>query len=187
MQVILQKKVNINTARLRRTYNILPQNIRLKIHKATSEPIIDYASTVWGCFSKEIKNLMLRLEHMAARTILGNYDFINTRGKQLCEKLHINDFMKRTDFKTVILTYKAIHGLLPDHLMNNITFTHEITNRNTRSASNTTLYKPLPKREVFKNAFMFRGPFIWNQLPNVLKETSTLNGFKSLYKATFLS
>ena len=60
--------------------HILPRDVLLQIFKATSIPIIDYASSVWGCFSKSIVHCMKRLENAAARAITGNYDFINVRG-----------------------------------------------------------------------------------------------------------
>ena len=66
--------------------HILSRDVLLQIFKATSIPIMDYASSVLGCFSKSIVHSMKRLENAAARAITGNYDFINVHGDTMCNK-----------------------------------------------------------------------------------------------------
>ena len=77
------KRISFNNARLRMLRSILPRDVLIKIFNATSIPIIDYASTVWGSFSTTLDNIIKRLENAAARAITGNYDFINVRGDTL--------------------------------------------------------------------------------------------------------
>ena len=69
------KRISFNNARLRMLRNILPRDVLIKIFNATSIPIIDYASSVWGGFSTTLGNIIKRLENAAARAITGNYDF----------------------------------------------------------------------------------------------------------------
>ena len=47
------------------------------------------------------------------------------------------------------------------------------------------LYKPLPNVEVFKNALMYRGPSVWNELPLQLKTCTKGQSFKNMYKRLF--
>ena len=70
------KRISFNNARLRMLRNILSRDVLIKIFNATSIPIIDYASSVWGGFSTILGNRIKRLENAAARAITGNYDFI---------------------------------------------------------------------------------------------------------------
>ena len=77
------KRISFNNARLCMLRNILPRDVLIKILNATSIPIIDYASSVWGGFSTTLGNRIKRLENAAARAITGNYDFINVRGDTL--------------------------------------------------------------------------------------------------------
>ena len=75
--------------------HILPRDVLLQICKATAIPIMDYASSVWGCFSKSIVHSMKRLENAAARAITENDDFINVRGDTLCNELQLTRFNDR--------------------------------------------------------------------------------------------
>ena len=83
----LNRKAQANNARLRNTTKLLPVKTRLDFYNSTSLPIMDYASTVWGQFSKRILQTINRLEYFSARSITGNYDFINIKGEKLMENL----------------------------------------------------------------------------------------------------
>jgi exonuclease III len=174
----ISKKVNINNARLRKTYNILPETLRLKMHNTISVPVIDYASTVWGDFSQSIINYIDRIEHMCARTITGNYNFIDYRGEELMQQLGMTFFVNRLDYYISVIMYKAIHGLVPDHIANIILFTYEMCNRNLRTFNNMDLYKPMPHCNLFKKSLQFKGPNVWNRLPLHVKESLSVETFK---------
>jgi exonuclease III len=178
----LARKININNARLRRVQSILPLNIRCKIHNALNVPVLDYASTVWGSFSCNISKFISRLEHMSARALSGNYDFFNVRGESLMADLNMRSFEYRLRYHKALLMFKAIHGLVPNFLMNYILFNYEISQRNLRSFDNMTLYKPKPNCEKFKKSLMYSGPEVWNTLPLRLKEQTSVDSFKRMYK-----
>ena len=181
----ITKKANFNNARLRKTINILPQTLRLQYFQSTALPIIDYSATVWGPFSKKVSMRVERIEHMYARTISGNYDFINTRGIDLMKTLKMSPFENRLKYYIALLMFKSVNGLVPDHLLNNIVFMHEMSTRNHRSTNFIDLYVPRPNCEIFRNALMYLGPKIWNSLPIHVKEAASVNAFKSSYKKYF--
>jgi hypothetical protein len=181
----ITKKVRINNARIRRLYKIMPEHLRLQLYKSSSIPIIDYASTVWGDFSQQDLAIIQRLEHSAARAISCNYDYINTRGHDIMKRLKMTFFINRLNYYRALLMYKAIHGLVPDHIANMIMFTYEVSNRSLRTFDNMNLYKPKPCCEIFKKSLSFSGPTVWNQLPLHLKESCSLNVFKSMYKRLY--
>jgi hypothetical protein len=178
----IARKININNARLRKIQSILPLNIRHKIHNALNVPVLDYASTVWGCFSSNITKFITRLEHMSARALSGNYDFYNVRGESLMADLNMKCFEYRLRYQKALLMFKAIHGLVPNFLINYIIFNYEISQRNLRSFDNMTLYRPKPLCEKFKKSLMYSGPGVWNDLPLILKEQTTVANFKRMYR-----
>jgi hypothetical protein len=181
----IAKKANINNARLRKTRNILPQSLRLKLFQSVSLPTIDYSCTVWGYFSKTILKHIERIEHMFARTITGNYDFINTRGGDLMKLLKMSTFENRLQYYTALIMYKSIHGLAPDHLLNNIVFTHEMSMRESRQSNFIDLYVPMPTCEIYRHSLMYKGPKTWNDLPLYIKKSTSVDAFKSSYKNVF--
>ena len=176
------KRVSFNNYRLRMLRHILPRDVLLQIFKATSIPIMDCASSVWGCFSKSIVHCMKRLENAAARAITGNYDFINVRGDTLCNELQLTRFDDRCKYHTALLMFKAVHGMAPVYICNTICFVHDVTDRNLRSFDNMNLYQPGPNIELFKRSLAYNRPAIWNALPIALKQCTSLSQFKTLYR-----
>jgi hypothetical protein len=181
------QKVNGNNYRLRKLRNCIPKHLMCKLYTSLSVPIIDYAATVWGNFSKSNNNIIKRIEHRAARTITGNFDFVNVRGEELMKQLNLNSFEKRLNYNIAILMYKATHDLLPHHIDNNFTMIKDIMNREPREKNKMNLYVPKPNCELFKKSLMYKGPKIWNELPIELKQASSLHAFKEVYKRTILA
>ena len=178
----ISKKINMNNARIRKIGKILPQAVKLKVHNSISLPVLDYASTVWGNFSQSILQYMNRLEHKCARSITGNFDYVNTRGADLMKLTNMSYFRNRLDYFTSVIMYKAIHGLAPDNIANNVLFTYEVSNRNLRTFDNMDLYKPRPFCDLFKKSLQYYGPTTWNSLPLCIKESESVDTFKSSYK-----
>jgi hypothetical protein len=179
------KKVQIINSKVRKTLNTLPKSLRLKYFNTSGVPILDYASTVWGHFSKKVKNVMTKLEHMAARAISGNYDFIQTRGSDIMKELNMTFFENRLDYYHCLLVFKAIHGLVPDHIANNITFSYEVSQRDLRTINEMNLYKPKARCEIFKKSLKYHGANLWNGLPIDIKNLTTVSAFKKSYKNFF--
>ena len=178
----LSTKVNINNSRLRRARKILPLDILLKIHNSQNVPIIDYSATVWANFSQNNINLINRLEHMSARAITGNYDFVNARGADIMNSLSMKNFLTRNRYHLALLIFKAIIGQAPDHIANNILFTYEVSHKNLRSFDNMNLYHPKPNCEVFKKSLQYSGATVWNSLPMSIKESTSVPQFKTSYR-----
>jgi hypothetical protein len=178
----IAKKVNVNNYRLRRLNSTIPRNIKLKIHNAMSVPIIDYANTVWGSFSKQNNKLIEKLEHMAARAISGEYDYINRRGSDIMKDLNMPHFDYRVSYNKCLLMYKAINGLAPDHILNNFHLMKDVSTRELREKHKMNLFVPRPKCDLYKHSLLYSGPVLWNNLPTELQAAPTLFAFKRMYK-----
>ena len=44
------------------------------------------------------------------------------------------------------------------------------------------LYVPRCTKELCKRSFLYKGSMLWNELPDILKESSSLDVFKSNYR-----
>ena len=179
------KKININNAKLRRLAKILPFELRRKIHNSFSVPCIDYSATVWGNFSQKNTLLINRVEHMAARAITRNYDFINTRGADLMKQVNLPTFKERFQYNTSLLMYKAVNNDVPDYIANKITFNADINQYNLRSSSNNSLLLPLPKCEIYKKSLSYSGPMTWNTLSEPIRFSTSIGSFKTQYKKLY--
>ena len=84
-----------------------------------------------------------------------------------------------------LLMYKSIHGLAPNYLCNEITMEIEVSNRTSRHINENDVHMPNAYLEITKNAFSCKGPYVWNKLPNYIKECTSLTSFKMKAKKHF--
>ena len=146
------------------------------------QPKIDYAISIWGYTTAHNINKVQRLQNRAARILTGNFDYVNTRGIDLVKNLGLMNVIQRRDYFMLIMMFKSIHGLVPDYICDQITMQRDITVRTTRSTVNNNVHVPHILLECCKNAFAYRGPVLWNALPENIKKCETLNCFKKCVK-----
>ena len=84
-------------------------------------------------------------------------------------------------FKILLITFKAIHGLAPKYLCDLITFKSSLYNL--RSSGSILLSMPIVRSKTLGDrAFMVAAPRLWNSLPKKLREITTVNSFKAHIK-----
>ena len=135
---------------LRRMSKIFPQSLLVKIYKTFIQPKIDYGNTVWGYTTETNINKIQRMQNHAARIILKNFDYINTRGIDLVRQLGLFDIRSRRDYFTRVFMFKAIHGLAPSYISDCIDMNFDVNGYNTRSTDTMDVYLPTPRKEIYK-------------------------------------
>ena len=64
----------------------------------------------------------------------------------------------------------------------------EVVIRDTKASTSTNiLMTPHAPLEILKNSFSYRGPFMWNALPESIRKCATLNNFKKALRAHVFS
>ena len=176
----ISKKLVFIISRLSRLKPVLPSQMLMYIYTSIIQPKIDYAISIWGHTTAHNINKLQRLQNRAARMLTGNFDYVNTRGIDLVKTLGLMNVSQRRDYFMIIMVFKSIHGLVPDYICDEITMQQEITVRTTRSTvnNNVGLHVPHIILECCKNGFAYRGPLLWNELPENIKKCETLNCFK---------
>ena len=81
-------------------------------------------------------------------------------------------------FHTLVAVYKCTHGLVPSYLYNTFVQISRIHSYSTRQANLEHLYTRQPKLTKFKRSFTYRGVTLWNELPEHIRNTESLNYFK---------
>ncbi|KAI3352067.1 hypothetical protein L3Q82_020882 [Scortum barcoo] len=138
-------------------------------------------SLLSGCPNKSLKTLQL-VQNAAARVLT------RTRKRDhitpVLASLHWLPVKFRVDFKILLLTYKALHGLAPSYL-NELITPYQPT-RVLRSQNAGLLVVPRVSRSSLGGrAFSYQAPVLWNQLPVWVREADTVSVFKNRLK-TFL-
>ena len=99
--------------------------------------------------------------------------------------LHWLPIRARINFKVLLLTFKALHGLAPQYLQSLLSAK---TSRYNLRGSNTlllTMPSVKSKATLGDRAFAITAPSLWNSLPSELRSITCLTSFKAHLK-TFL-
>ncbi len=92
----------------------------------------------------------------------------------------------RIKYKTLLFVFKAVHGMAPAYVSELIAVCQ--APRSLRSNNKLLLTVPRTHLKLKGDrAFAVAGPKLWNSLPQVLREVSTLNVFKVEVKTYLLS
>ena len=89
--------------------------------------------------------------------------------------LHWLPVKARADFKVLLLTYKALHGLAPTYLT-----------LWSQDAGILTVPR-ISKHSAGGRAFSYRAPFLWNGLPTHVRDANSVLNLKSLLKTHLFS
>lgn len=122
------------------------------------------------------------MQNAAARLVTGTRRFEHIT--PVLAALHWLPVKFRVDFKILLLTFKALHGLAPSYLTDLLK--PYVPDRNLRSSDSALLVVP-KSRLITKGdrAFSIKAPRLWNSLPKDLRLASSVTTFKSLLKTHF--
>ena len=141
---------------------------------------LDYCnSLLYGCPSSLLARLQ-RVQNSAARLI---YNVSRTfSSSPLLINLHWLPVKHRILFKILLITYKAIHSLAPDYIIQLIQV--KSSNRTLRSSNAILLEHPTIKssKTLGDRAFTLAAPVEWNLLPPSIRNAPSLLLFKKLLK-----
>ena len=101
-------------------------------------------------------------------------------------RLHWLPVKSRITYKVLLLTYKSHHGLAPQYLSDLL---HQpATRRRLRSTGKGLLATPRTDLRTFGDrAFSVAAPTLWNSLPKDIRDSPTLDIFKTALKTHLFS
>ena len=167
---------------LRILNKIFPTQLLIRVYKSCIQSKLDYGLSIWRCTTEGNLDRVQRIQNFSARIICKNYDCINTSGIDLVESLTIQTIRQRRDYFLSVLMFEYIHGLAPHYLCNDVTMIAGVHDYNTRSSENRNSNLPKCNKELCKRSFACQGSTPWNDLPDEVKESVSLEGFKLNYR-----
>ena len=104
-----------------------------------------------------------------------------TPSSELSKELNCQTFPERVTYQKAILMYIIINNICIDYSKNYVSYTSDISCRDTIFTNCNQLYTPTPNCELFRKSFMYSGAAIWNSLPLHVKNATSADTFKCLY------
>ena len=95
-------------------------------------------------------------------------------------ELHWLPVKCRIIFKTLLLTFKCLHGLAPTYL--SALLSPYCPTRSLRSSDQLLLNQPTSRTKLGERSFSCAAPRAWNQLPIAVRQCATVNHFKVALK-----
>ena len=148
---------------------------------------LDYGNVLLYGINNSLIGRLQRVQNRTARLITRTRrcDHISP----ILKELHWLPINCRPTFKILLYTYKALNGIAPKYLSDNLTIYTPA--RNLRSQAKSLLVVPKTHTATYCNKiFGFSAAELWNSLPEYVKSSTNVNIFKKhvktlLFKAAY--
>ena len=84
-----------------------------------------------------------------------------------------------------MLVYRTKQNLAPKYLNGLLNFS-ENDNYSLRSIAHHDLVVPRPRTNYLKDTFSYKGPHVWNDIPNNIRSAESIYSFKKCFKTHLL-
>ena len=166
---------------IRRISKFLSKNSLITLIHAFITNRLDYCnSLLYGLPTSELAKLQ-RVHNVAARLVSNTHKFDHI--SPVLRQLHWLPVKFRVDFKILLLTFKALHGLAPKYICDLVTVKTASTYC---LRSNNKVYLENPKCKILKTlggrSFQYAAPELWNKLPIDIQQSQSTAVFKRKVK-----
>ena len=161
----VRKKCFIGLAKRRRLRNVLPSRTKKQLCNALVLPHLDYCSVVWQECSRELRQMLERVQNYGMRLILSKPP--RTHSEELRQELGWMTLERRREVSRMKLMHRSVNRQVPSSIHDRI----QPVKRKTRE-----LFLPRANTDIYKKSVTFRGIQVWNSLPSdlrILTSTST--------------
>ena len=143
---------------------------------------LDYCNALFSGLPRESTKSLQMVQNAAARVLTRTRKFDHIT--PILASLHCLPLLLRSDFKVLLMTYKTEHSIAPSYMSD--LFTPYIPTQALRSQNSGLLMVPrIKKKSAGCKAFSYRAPFLWNNLPADIRQSGSVDAFKSKLKTHF--
>ena len=147
----------------------------MNLQKPYMGRIVYVVPQFWGGTSHSNLNRIYRLQKRAIKIIL---DYEHTDIASSKNELKILNIFERIFLRKAKFMYKISKSITPSYI--NEMFTLRTVNKtllSLRSVNTSNFQIPRPQKEIFKQSSIYSEPVIWNNLPDWLKNSDSIDSF----------
>lgn len=176
----IRNKTSAALGALNRAKKEIPIEYRKQLYFAFIQPIITYGIEVWGGANKTTLKPITTLQNKAIRFI--ERKKWSSSVSNDFKKHKIIKFSKLYDFQTSLLMYNAFNNKLPSNIQKLYS-----RNFNRTRQSNTNLVVSRRSTKIQNLRPSINGPFIWNSIPENIKNSLNKQQFRNRLKKFYLN
>ena len=141
---------------------------------------IDYCNSLFVSLPETDISMLQRIQNIGAKLVLNKLRSYSAT--ETLRQLHWLPIRQRIKHKMLTMVFKCLNDKAPAYLKNLLVLNDN--RRGLRSENNIQrLVIPLVRNKTFAaRSFNILGPTWWNQLPNTIKASQTVEQFKKLLK-----
>jgi len=168
------KNANSTLGLIRRTIKYKSQNIITKLYKALVRPKLEYCVQAWRPYLKKNIDNLEKVQHRATKMI---DEYKGLKYEDRLVKTGLTTLEERRTRGDLIETFKMIKGLNKTDYKRFFTIAHSSRTRGHR----LKIVKNRSRLDIRKNFFSQRVVNMWNELPEIVVESESVNSFKNKY------
>lgn len=165
-------KANNTLSLLRRNMRTCPRAVKQRCYTSLVRPILEYSSTVWDPHSKQNVDKIEMVQRRAARFVFGNYSY-HASPTAMIKELGWQSLAERRAKAKAVMMYKVQNDMIsiPQTLFQQYS-------RHSRR-SQAVFILPYCRTDGYKFSFVPTCIKIWNGLPPQVRDSRSLNSFKT--------
>ena len=170
------RSCNSTLVNLWRVGSKLSRKLRTTLVSSLVLSKMDFCNSLLAGITKKNLTKLQKVQNASARFVYGQRRWQGAT--KLRKQLHFLPVAERIEFKICVLIFKCINDLAPPYLSQLVEKRRKKVKCLRKDNDELLLETPRSRLKSTERAFRFIGPKLWNQLPRVLRETSTLSCFK---------
>jgi hypothetical protein len=175
-------KVSKNTGVLHKLKRYLSQRLLLLVYNSLILPYFTYCNSVWASCTWSRLSKVITLQKKAVR-IIAKTDYL-AHTEPIFKKLKLLKIGDINQFQILLFMYKYSINMLPITFSSYFQKNYDVHLHNTRASGGYNI--PFARTKVRQKSLKFQGPRLWNALPGVLRNSSSLPNFKNKLRQYFI-
>ena len=166
--------------------HLLPLNVLVCLYYSLFSSFLQYGLIVWGlAFDSYIKPIYV-LQKKVLRAI--SFQPSCSPSAPIFHRTNILRLYDLFDLKLASFVYESVHKISPVHFHNFFESVSSVHQHSTRQASKGDIFLPGKKSLQYDlKSVRFAGAKSWNSLPVIIRESQSIQVFKSKTKAHFFA